>query len=126
MTRARLKPEGTVVEILPDGTEVPSEPRVDWSRVDATTEEEIEAQIAADETEAILDAAAYSRGVRERTGLSQTAFARRIGVPVATVRNWEQGKRSPRGPARALLRLLHRRPELAGEMETPEVAPPAP
>jgi putative transcriptional regulator len=57
------------------------------------------------------DAAAYARRVRERLGLSQTAFARRIGVPVDTVRNWEQGKRSPRGQARALLRILDRMPE---------------
>jgi putative transcriptional regulator len=41
-----------------------------------------------------------------RTGLTQTAFAAQIGVPVETVRNWEQGKRSPRGPARALLKVI--------------------
>ena len=117
MTRARLKPDGVVVEIRPDGTEAPIEAGCAWSRVDATTEEEIKAQIAEDDTEAVVDAAAYARGVRERVGLSQTAFARRIGVPVATVRNWEQGKRSPRGPARALLRPLLSRPELAREME---------
>ena len=41
------------------------------------------------------------------------AFAARIGVPVETVRNWEQGKRSPRGPARALLKVLEQAPEAA-------------
>jgi transcriptional regulator with XRE-family HTH domain len=56
------------------------------------------------------DAAAY---VRRRVGLSQAAFAKRIGVPVDTVRNWEQGKHSPRGPARALLRIIDHAPELA-------------
>jgi putative transcriptional regulator len=40
-------------------------------------------------------------------------FAARIGVPVETVRNWEQGKRSPRGPARALLKLIEQAPEAA-------------
>ena len=123
MTWARLTTDGVVVEIRPDGTEAPIEAGCDWSRVDATTEEEIKAQIAEDDTEAMRDAAAYARGVRERVGLSQTAFARRIGVPVATVRNWEQGKRSPRGPARALLRLLHVRPELAREMEARQEPP---
>jgi putative transcriptional regulator len=34
-------------------------------------------------------------------------------VPIETVRNWEQGKRSPRGPARALLKMLDRAPDLA-------------
>jgi Helix-turn-helix domain len=45
------------------------------------------------------DAAAYARRVRRKVSLSQVAFARRIGVPVDTVRNWEQGKRTPQGPA---------------------------
>ena len=47
------------------------------------------------------------------TGLTQAAFAARIGVPLDTVRNWEQGKRAPAGPARALLRVLDRMPEAA-------------
>jgi putative transcriptional regulator len=51
--------------------------------------------------------------VRSRTGLTQTVFAARIGVPVETVRNWEQGKRSPRGPARALLKVIEEAPETA-------------
>ena len=55
----------------------------------------------------------YARGVRGRTGLTQSAFAARIGVPVETVRNWEQGKRSPRGPARALLKVIEEAPEAA-------------
>ena len=88
-------------------------PRIDWSRVDATSEEEVAAQIAEDEAEAMRDAAAYARRVRRRIGLSQVAFAKRIGVPVDTVRNWEQGKRAPQGPARALLRIIDRAPEAA-------------
>ena len=57
--------------------------------------------------------ASYARTVRGQTGLTQAAFAARIGVPVETVRNWEQGKRSPRGPARALLKVLERAPDAA-------------
>lgn len=44
--------------------------------------------------------------IRKRTGLSQTAFARHIGVPTGTLRNWEQGRRCPDGPARVLLAML--------------------
>lgn len=113
MTKARLKADRSVVEILPDGSERAITPRTDWSRVDATTEEDIAAQIAEDEAEAMRDAAAYARRVRRKVGLSQVAFARRIGVPVDTVRNWEQGKRAPQGPARALLRIIDRAPEVA-------------
>jgi putative transcriptional regulator len=53
--------------------------------------------------------------IRQKTGLSQTAFASRIGVPVATIRNWEQGHRSPKGPARVLLALLDRNPKIVEE-----------
>jgi putative transcriptional regulator len=113
ITRARLKKDGTMVEILRDGSERPLVPEVDWVRVDATTEEEIAAQIAEDDAEARRDAAAYARRLRRKVGLSQVAFAKRIGVPVDTVRNWEQGKRAPQGPARALLRIIDRAPEAA-------------
>ena len=57
--------------------------------------------------------AAYARGVRARTKLTQAQFAARIGVPIETVRNWEQGKRSPRGPARALLKVIDKAPDVA-------------
>jgi putative transcriptional regulator len=59
----------------------------------------------------VINAAA----VRSRTGLSQAAFARRIGVAVGTIRNWEQGRRTPQGPARVLLALLDRNPRLVEE-----------
>jgi putative transcriptional regulator len=53
--------------------------------------------------------------IRNKSGLSQAAFARRIGVPVGTIRNWEQGRRSPQGPARILLALLDRNPRIVEE-----------
>ena len=46
------------------------------------------------------------RAIRDRTGLSQDKFAMLIGVKPSTLRNWEQGRRKPTGPARALLRIL--------------------
>jgi putative transcriptional regulator len=86
MMRVRLKADGRIVEILPDG----SENTVDHN-----------------------DPAAFVRQVRARCGLTQAAFAAKIEVPIETVRNWEQGKRSPRGPARALLKLIDKAPEAA-------------
>lgn len=53
-----------------------------------------------------------ARAIRARTGLTQAAFARQIGVPVATLRNWEQGRRRPDGPARVLLALLAKDPNI--------------
>ena len=84
--RVRLKADGRIVEVMPDGTE---------------------------RTVNHSDPATFVRHVRSRCGLTQIAFAEKIEVPVETVRNWEQGKRSPRGPARALLRVIDKAPDVA-------------
>ncbi|WP_027849271.1 NadS family protein [Marinospirillum minutulum] len=51
------------------------------------------------------------KGIRKATGLTQDAFARHIGIEVATLRNWEQGRREPTGPAKALLTALKNDPK---------------
>jgi len=48
--------------------------------------------------------------VRGLTGLSQAKFAELLGIELATLRNWEQGRRGPTGPARALLRAIWKDP----------------
>lgn len=106
MLRVRLKADGRLVEIMPDGSERPV----------VYAEGEAKSPRLGGDTLSVngrfLDAA-YARNVRGRTGLTQTAFAAQIGVPVETVRNWEQGKRSPRGPARALLKVIEHAPQAA-------------
>jgi putative transcriptional regulator len=54
---------------------------------------------------------AQVRKIRTGLGLSQSEFARLIGVSVATLQNWEQGRRQPEGPARALLRIAATHPD---------------
>jgi putative transcriptional regulator len=105
MLRVRLKADGRLVEVLPDGgeREISPDPRAIVTA----------AHRAARSADTRIEDASYARGVRGRTGLTQSAFAARIGVPVETVRNWEQGKRSPRGPARALLKVIEGAPEAA-------------
>jgi putative transcriptional regulator len=51
------------------------------------------------------------RQVRRRLGLSQAEFAGKFGFSAASVRNWEQGRRRPEGPARVLLAVIDRHPE---------------
>lgn len=53
------------------------------------------------------------RLIREKVGLSQNRFAMLIGVSKRTLENWEQGRRHPSGPAKALLRILDTDPERA-------------
>ena len=53
--------------------------------------------------------------LRRFTGLTQQAFADALGISVHTLRNWEQGRRSPEGPALALLRIAARHPRVLRE-----------
>jgi putative transcriptional regulator len=88
MKRFRLKADGRIVE-LRDGREFPLVPAMETG-------------------------AAPPPGVRDlrrRAQLTQIEFAARLGVPVETIRNWEQGKRAPRGPARALLAVIAHSPD---------------
>ena len=105
MLRVRLKADGRLVEVLPGGgeREISPDPRA----IVTAAHQAARAATRGSRTRAMRS------NVRGRTGLTQTAFAARIGVPVETVRNWEQGKRSPRGPARALLKVLDEAPEAA-------------
>ena len=105
MLRVRLKADGRLVEVLLDGSERP----ISSDPLAIATAAHQAARLA----DAHLQDATYARNVRGRTGLTQCAFAARIGVPVETVRNWEQGKRSPRGPARALLKVIEEAPDAA-------------
>ena len=55
--------------------------------------------------------AVVARRARTATGLSQQAFAKRYGIPVASLRDWEQGRRSPDGATLSYLRVIARLPE---------------
>ena len=55
------------------------------------------------------------RALRNFTGLSQVRFADALGISVHTLRNWEQGRRRPEGPALALLRIAARHPRALRE-----------
>lgn len=49
--------------------------------------------------------------IRKRLGLSQTEFSARFGIPAGTLRDWEQNRRRPEGPARALLIVIDKEPD---------------
>jgi putative transcriptional regulator len=53
--------------------------------------------------------------IRLKLGKSQSEFALMIGVSVSTLQNWEQGRRSPGGPARALLKVAEHDPQAVAE-----------
>ena len=55
------------------------------------------------------------KAIRLKIGKSQSEFALMIGVSVATLQNWEQGRRTPGGPARALLKVAEHDPDAVAE-----------
>jgi putative transcriptional regulator len=59
------------------------------------------------------------RAIRERYQLSQPEFAALLGISVGTLRNWEQGRRAPEGPARVLLRVAARHPQAVWDVVRP-------
>lgn len=117
--RARRLPDGAVVEVLPDGSTSPLASRTDWRRVEAMTEEEIEANALADPDNPPLTADELARmrpvpnpkEIRRRLRLTQEQFAARFGVALGTLRDWEQGVRTPDSTARTLLRVIDENPE---------------
>jgi putative transcriptional regulator len=54
--------------------------------------------------------------IRKQLKLSQAAFAGLMGVSLRTVQDWEQGRRTPSGPAKSLLRIAEQRPEVFMEL----------
>lgn len=54
--------------------------------------------------------------VRAQTGLSQSAFAKSIGVAKGTLLNWEHGRRHPTGPAQVLLAMIARKPSVVSDL----------
>ena len=59
--------------------------------------------------EFVVDAL-HIKEIRKKTGLTQTNFCHLIDVNLGTLRNWEQGRREPTGPAKALLRAISNDP----------------
>jgi putative transcriptional regulator len=97
----------------------------DWAKIDALTDEEIDAQIAAnpdaapvldwslDDPSVVVMEPVDVKAIRRKTGLSQQEFARTFSLNIAALRDWEQQRRMPRGPARALMQIIDREPEAA-------------
>lgn len=93
----------------------------DWAAVDAMTDEEVEARALADPDAPPLDQdqlarmrpVAPVRRLRERLGMTQAGFAAALGVPIGTLRDWEQRRKRPGAPVRALLHVIERKSEAA-------------
>jgi putative transcriptional regulator len=116
--RVRRLPDGTFVQLLPDGSTQPIESRTDWARLEAMTEEEIEANALSDPNNPPMTPAELDRMkpvpnprlIRQRLHMTQEQFAARFHVPLGTLRDWEQGAREPDRAAKTLLRVIDKNP----------------
>ena len=97
------------------------EDRTDWAKVDSVSDEELDEIVRNDPDDVYLSEAELADAIpiypvdlkqlRRRLGLTQESFAARFGFSLATVRNWERGRRRPEGPAQILLQVIDREPE---------------
>jgi putative transcriptional regulator len=116
---ARLRSDGTVVQVLPDGTTRPLEDKTDWARLRAMTDEEVTAAAMADPDaqpmtpEQLRTARRVPRAktLRRALALTQEEFAARYHIPIGTLRDWEQGRSEPDQPSRAYLTVIAHDPE---------------
>ena len=119
MIRARLLPDGTVVEILSDGSTRPLVDQTDYARLDAMTEEEIEANALSDPDNPPLtdeELARFRRvenpkEIRQQLNMTQEQFATQFHIPLGTLRDWEQGVRLPDSATRSYLRVIAKNPQ---------------
>jgi len=119
MIRVQKGPDGKFVQIMPDGSTRPIYGRTDWARLDAMTEEEIEANALSDpdnppisnEELARFRRVPNPREIRKRLNLTQEEFAERFHLRLGTIRDWEQGKKQPDSAARVLLWVIEKNPE---------------
>ena len=110
--------------------------RIDWTKVDTVTEADIARYAREDRTRApsgrawrqmveegrvmaVPPANVDVRAIREKMKLSQSEFAARFGFTASAVRQWEQGRRYPHGPARVLLTIIAREPNAVRRALTP-------
>src|SRR5208283_5064465 len=112
--RAKRTSDGSLVQVLPDGTTRPLEDTTDWPRLRAMRDEQVRAAALSDPDAQPLTDADMARmrlvprvkTLRRALGLTQEEFAARYQIPLGTLRDWEQARAEPDQPARAYLKAI--------------------
>ena len=112
---ARIRSDGTVVEVLGDGSErsFPASPMrpMTQAQIAATAAADPDARPMTPEELRSAKRVPRTKSLRRALGLTQEEFAARYRIPLGTLRDWEQGRCEPDQPARAYLAVIARDPE---------------
>ena len=111
--------DGKVIQIMPDGTKRFLEDETNWARLQAMTEEEIEAGALSDSDNLPLTDEELKnfrrvpnlKEIRKKLHMTQEQFALRFHLPLGTLRDWEQGAKQPDTAARSYLRVIEKAPQ---------------
>ena len=114
-TIAKMRPDGSVVEVMADGSERP----IPNTPMRPMTSEEVEEAARADPDARPMTAEQLAKArripriktLRRALGLTQEEFAARYKIPLGTLRDWEQGRSEPDQPTRAYLAVIAHDPE---------------
>lgn len=114
-TIGRMRREGTVVEVMPDGSarpfpDTPMRPMTE-AEVEAAAARDSDARPFTPEELAKAKRIPRARTLRRALGLTQEEFAARYRIPLGTLRDWEQGRSEPDQPTRAYLTVIAHDPE---------------
>lgn len=118
--------DGTLVQELPDGTEIPYVPTPsNWARFDAMTDEDAEYNalmdpdfepFLTDTDREIIKTLPDPKLIRKKLKLTQAEFASRYAIPLGTLRDWERRARFPDAAARAYLRVISQDPKMVAKL----------
>jgi putative transcriptional regulator len=116
---AKSLANGQIVQVLPDGSTQPFESKSDWEAFDALTEEEItvatlsdpDGVLLSDEQLAQAGELPSAKTIRQKLQMTQEQFSTEFGIPLGTLRDWEQGVSAPDTAARSYLRVIARDPQ---------------
>lgn len=117
------KSKTDIISVEHEPGDPPFETDTDWNAVSALTDEEIQKAADSDPDAApinFFDVPGFTHQVnakklREKLGLTQEQFAANYGIPVGTLRDWEQGRKNPDATARTYLRVIARNPQAVAE-----------
>jgi putative transcriptional regulator len=108
---ARMHRDGSLHQVMPDGTEVPMPapaplPRMSEAEIHAAALADPDGQPLTEADMARMKRVPRAKTLRRALGLTQEEFAARFQIPIGTLRDWEQGRAEPDQPARAYLRVI--------------------